>query len=59
LWLDIYMHSDEVTNEINEARRRFESAKTAKARNEAAEDLEFWTNKNAALHIASQNGWAA
>ena len=53
------MQSDEVTNEINEARRRFESAKTASARRDAAEDLEFWTNKNAALHAAAQNGWAA
>jgi hypothetical protein len=58
LWLDNDMNAAEITSKISEARNAFETATTKKARNEAAEELEFWTNKNAALHIATTNGWA-
>ncbi len=57
MWLDNDMNAAEITTNIATARKAFETATSRKARNEAAEELEFWTNKNAALHIATTNGW--
>lgn len=36
-------------NEVTNARSAYETAKTKKARRDAAEALEFWTNKTAFL----------
>lgn len=48
--------SEAHTNWTN-AKAAFEAAKTSKARRDAAEDIEFWSNKMAAEHIAETNGW--
>jgi hypothetical protein len=40
------------------ARNAYAAAKTTKARNEADADIEFWSNKMAAVAIAERNGWA-
>lgn len=37
------------TKEADAARFAYETARTKKAKREAAEDLEFWTNKTAFL----------
>lgn len=45
--------------ESREARQRYETAITKKARRAAAEDLEFWSNKSAFLfHARTQEGAA-
>lgn len=48
--------SEAHTNWIT-AKATYEAATTRKARNEAAEDIEFWGNKMAAEHINHTNGW--
>jgi hypothetical protein len=40
------------------ARARYNAAKTVKARHEADMDIEFWSNKMAAVKVAERNGWA-
>jgi hypothetical protein len=42
----------EATAKVAEARHAYEIARTAKARREAAEDLEFWSNRTAFLSHA-------
>jgi hypothetical protein len=39
------------------ARNSYAAAKTNKARHEADMDIEFWSNKMAAVKIAERNGW--
>ena len=39
------------------ARNAYAVAKTDKARNEADQDIQFWSNKMAAVKIAERNGW--
>jgi hypothetical protein len=39
------------------ARNAYAAAKTNKARHEADMDIEFWSNKMAAVKIAERNGW--
>jgi hypothetical protein len=54
----LWLHNDMTAAEIkwNEAKARYEAAKTNKARREAAEDIEFWGNKMAAEYITSRQG---
>lgn len=45
----------EAIEKANEARAAIHNAKTKKAKREAHEELEFWTNKKANLHAAMQS----
>jgi hypothetical protein len=44
-------------NNWEAARSAYAAAKTDKARHEADMDIEFWSNKMAAVRVAERNGW--
>jgi hypothetical protein len=45
----------EARRQVTEARIRFETATTTKARREADEDLVFWTGKSAAYSLTEES----
>jgi hypothetical protein len=60
MWLNKHMSNAAALTEAKTnaatAKSAWENAKSAKARRNAAEELEFWTNKVAMLNVTK--GWA-